>query len=133
MHYDNVLVKNAATQSGEFVTCIFGMLYIVISAVERRRLLLSFGLMAVILAMLANIVYVSTGRTALVVISVLLVLFAIKKMSGKGVAFNLCRRDSDSRCCLEFFTIPPRSDHTDLDGGEKIRSDRRQNFFGRTN
>src|SRR5262249_49779926 len=40
IHYDNVLVKNAATQSGEFVTCIFGMLYVVVDSVERRRLAL---------------------------------------------------------------------------------------------
>src|SRR6187397_419435 len=28
LHFDNVVVKNAATQSGEFVTCIFGLLYL---------------------------------------------------------------------------------------------------------
>jgi len=32
-----VPVKNAATQSGEFVTCIFGLLYLAIDACERRR------------------------------------------------------------------------------------------------
>jgi len=32
MHYDHVLVKNAPTQSGEFVTCIFGLLFLVIGA-----------------------------------------------------------------------------------------------------
>ena len=28
LHFDNVIVKNAATQSGEFVICIFGLLYL---------------------------------------------------------------------------------------------------------
>src|SRR5262245_24608537 len=88
IHHDNVLVKNAATQSGEFVTCIFGMLYVVADSVERRGLTLSFGLMAIVFAMLANMVYVSTGRTALVVTLVLLVLFAVKKLSGKGIALT---------------------------------------------
>jgi O-antigen ligase len=86
IHYDGVLVKNAATQSGEFVTCIFGMLYIVADSAERRRMAVSFGLIAVIVAMFANMVYVSTGRTALVTVPVLLALFAVKRLSGRGIA-----------------------------------------------
>ena len=80
-----VPVKNAATQSGEFVTCIFGLLYLSIGHFERRRWLWFLGLLAVALGMLANIFYVSTGRTALATIPVLLVLLAVKKLSGKGV------------------------------------------------
>ena len=83
---DAVLVKNGATQSGEFVTCIFGLLYVAVDCVERRRWWWLAGLAAVMLGMLANIFYVTTGRTALVIIPVLLVLFAAKKLSGKGIA-----------------------------------------------
>ena len=43
--------------------------------------------MALAFAMLANIVYVATGRTSLVVFLALFVLFAIKKLSGKGMVF----------------------------------------------
>ena len=86
MHYDNVLVKNAATQSGEFVTCIFGLLFVVPECVERRRWWWLAGLTAIMFGMLANMFYVATGRTALVIIPVLLVLFAAKKLNGKGVA-----------------------------------------------
>src|SRR6186997_943369 len=32
LHFDNVIVKNAATQSGEFVTCIFGLLFLATEA-----------------------------------------------------------------------------------------------------
>jgi O-antigen ligase len=85
MHPDNVLVKNAATQSGEFVTCIFGLLYLAVESVERRRWPALFGLLAVTLAMLANIFYVATGRTALAIIPVLLAIFALKKLSAKGI------------------------------------------------
>ena len=42
--------------------------------------------LAVMLGMLANIFYVATGRTALVIIPVLLVLFAAKNLSGRGIA-----------------------------------------------
>jgi O-antigen ligase len=81
-----VPVKNAATQSGEFVTCIFGLLYLAIEAFERRRWLWMGGLLALALGFLANIFYVATGRTALVVILVLLALLALRKLSGKGIA-----------------------------------------------
>ena len=82
---DDVLVKNAATQSGEFVTCIFGLLFLVHEALASRRWQLSLGLVAVICAMLASIFYVSAGRTALAVIPVLLVAFALKKLRGKSI------------------------------------------------
>ena len=78
-------VKNAATQSGEFVTCIFGLLYLAAECVERRRWLWLFGMAAVMFGMLANIVFVATGRTALAIIPVLLALFAAKKLRGAGM------------------------------------------------
>jgi O-antigen ligase len=82
---DAVLVKNGATQSGEFVTCIFGLLFLAVDCVERRRWWWLAGLVAVMLGMLANIFYVATGRTAIVVIPVLLVLLAAKKLNAKGI------------------------------------------------
>jgi O-antigen ligase len=80
-----VPVKNAATQSGEFVTCIFGLLYLAIDAFERRRWVWMGGLLALALGFLANIFYVATGRTALVVILVLLALLALRTLSVKGL------------------------------------------------
>ena len=87
LHYDNVLVKNAATKSGEFVTCIFGLLYLAGGAIEKRRWPMAFGAGVIILAMLANILYVSTGRTALVVAFVLVVVFAVRYLRPKSIAF----------------------------------------------
>lgn len=84
MHYDYVLVKNAATQSGEFVTCIFGLLFLGILAFERRQWWLVIGVLAVALGMLANILFVATGRTALVVILVLLIVFGAKQLRAQG-------------------------------------------------
>ena len=40
------------------------------------------------LGMLANIFFVATGRTALVIIPVLLVLFAAKKLSAKAASWS---------------------------------------------
>jgi O-antigen ligase len=84
-----VPVKSAASQSGEFVTCIFGLLFLVSESVTRRQWWWLLGLLAVLLGMLANIFFVATGRTALVVILVLLVLFAVKKLDARGVAILL--------------------------------------------
>jgi O-antigen ligase len=86
LHFDNVLVKNAATQSGEFATCIFGLLYLSRDWIERRRWLWVIGSVAIIFLMLADIVYASTGRTALVTIVVLLALFAVKNLKARGIA-----------------------------------------------
>ena len=96
LHFDNVLVKNAATQSGEFVTCIFGLMFLASDAIEKRRWQWAFGSIAIILAMLANILYASTGRTALVVAAILLILFALKKLKRRsaivvfGCAMLIC-------------------------------------------
>ena len=80
-----VPVKNAPTQSGEFVTCIFGLLFLAVESFTRRQWLRLLGFLIVILAMLMDIFFVATGRTALVLILVLLVLFAIKKLSRGGI------------------------------------------------
>src|SRR6185295_4065267 len=82
----NVLVKNAPTQAGEFVTCIFGLMFLAHEAAERRRWVWLFGCTAIISAMVADIVYLSTSRTILVVALILLVLFAIKRLKAKGSA-----------------------------------------------
>lgn len=83
--FQTVPWKNAATQSGEFVTCIFGLLFLAIESFERRRWLWLLGLLALALGFLANILYLATGRTALVIIVVLLVLLAFRKLSARGI------------------------------------------------
>jgi len=79
-----VAVKNAATQSGEFATCIFGFLFLAREAMARRQWPWLVALLAAILAMLADIFFVATGRTALVVMLVLLVLFAARQLTPRA-------------------------------------------------
>jgi O-antigen ligase len=87
---NEVLVKNAATQSGEFVTCIFGLLFLASDAAERRIWPRLFVFALIMLGMLANMLYVATGRTALAIIPVLLVLFAARKLNVRtiGILFS---------------------------------------------
>ena len=86
LHLDNVIVKNAATQSGEFVICIFGLLFLVTEAAERRSRTKFFVFSVIIIGMLASILYVATGRTALVVALALLIVFVAKTSGTKGAA-----------------------------------------------
>lgn len=85
MQWDGVLVKNGATQSGEFVSCIFVLLFLAVEFLERRKWLWLFGSLVVVLGMLANIIFVATGRTALAIIPVLFVVFVTKKIQAKGI------------------------------------------------
>jgi hypothetical protein len=89
LQWDHVLVKNEATQSGEFVTCIFGLLFLTVGAIERRRWAWLIVLLAVILGMAADMLYIATGRTALAVAPLLLVIFAFRRLSAKGAVIFL--------------------------------------------
>jgi O-antigen ligase len=80
-------VKNAATQSGEFITCIFGSLFFLIDCFAHRRWLKAIGMLAVIAGMTANILYLAAGRTAFVVAAVLLILLSAKRLSARGTMF----------------------------------------------
>ena len=71
-----VPVKNGATQSGEFVTCIFGLALPLKVALERKRWFQALLLLLLLLLFLGNIIFVATGRTAYAAALVLLVVFA---------------------------------------------------------
>ena len=79
-----VPVKDPITQSGEFVACIFGLLYLAGDLWVARRRRLAGLCVAVAAAMLANIAYVVNSRTSLLVIPVLLVMLAILRLRWKG-------------------------------------------------
>jgi O-antigen ligase len=110
LHPDHVLVKNAATQSGEFVTCIFGLLYLAIDAFERRCWIWAAGLLVSVLAMLANIFYVATGRTALAIIPVLLVILALKKLNVRAMMVFFAA--AILVACIGWFSSPYLRDRT---------------------
>jgi len=81
-----VPVKNAATQSGEFATCILGFTYLAYDWIARRKVAWAAAAAVLILMMFANMAFLATGRTALVVVFVLLVLFAALHLSRRGIA-----------------------------------------------
>lgn len=82
--YSGIPLKNYIQQSDEFQICAFGLAYAAIEAwrAERPRLAVALGVLAG--AFLANIVYIATGRTAVAVMPVLLVLFGFRLFGWRG-------------------------------------------------
>jgi O-antigen ligase len=80
-----VLVKNASSQSGEFAICIGGLICLAHRAILRGQALMAAACGVLMLAMLADIVFVATGRTALVVVVALVGTYAATRLSARGV------------------------------------------------
>jgi O-antigen ligase len=79
-----VPVKDYITQSGVFAVCILGLLYMLADAwlAGRRRLALALGGLAALFV--ADIVYVTTSRTTLVAIPILILVFGLMRLGLKG-------------------------------------------------
>jgi O-antigen ligase len=78
-------VKDHILQSGEFQICMFGLAYAAVEAWRAQRPRLALTLAVLAGAFLANIVYIATGRTIVVVMPVLLALFGLRLFGWRGV------------------------------------------------
>ena len=78
-----VPVRDYIAQSGEFILCVVGLLYVAMTYWEQRRTTHMFALLALILLFLANVFYVSSSRTSLVTVPLLLILFAVTQCRWK--------------------------------------------------
>jgi hypothetical protein len=76
-----IAVKNYLDQSQEFTFCLFALALPTLWLVQKKRYALAAGCVALMLGFFANMIFVVTGRTALVCIPVLLALFAIRQFS----------------------------------------------------
>jgi O-antigen ligase len=79
-----VPVKDYIVQSGEFLLCAFALGHLALSARWQRRRALAGALAALALLFLANIVFVISSRTTLVVFPVMLLVLALQRLSWKG-------------------------------------------------
>jgi O-antigen ligase len=84
-----VPVKDYISQSALFSVCIAVAIDLALDAWRNARIDRMILWVALALAFLANIFFVATSRTALVVIPVLLVLFGFKRFGLKGVTWLL--------------------------------------------
>ena len=81
-----VPVKDYIAQSAEFTVCILLLAGIALHCWRQHRRWFAAALSLLAVIFLANIFFISTSRTSLVVIPVLLLLFAFKKLSRKATA-----------------------------------------------
>src|SRR5262249_5251430 len=81
-----VPVKDRITQSSLFVLCVFGLIESALVAWENARRAHAAGLLLLAIIFLANVVFVATSRTALVVVPVLLLLFGARRFGWRGLA-----------------------------------------------
>ena len=77
-------VKDRIVQSGEFVLCAFGLLYVAFECSRVGRRWLAMALAALAGAFLANVLYIAASRTSLVVIPVLLLFLGFRWFGWKG-------------------------------------------------
>jgi O-antigen ligase len=78
-------VKDYIAQSTEFLICTFALLWLVFERLRAGRYAVAAGLALLALAFLANIFYVAPGRTALVVMPLLLLVFGFREFGWKGM------------------------------------------------
>lgn len=80
-----VPVKDYISQSAMFTACVFILGYLACDIWREGRRYLAVAVLALALIFLVNVLYIATSRTALVVISILLVLFGYRQFKWKGV------------------------------------------------
>jgi len=78
-------VKDYIAQSGEFTFCIFVLAALALAAWHEGRRRHAIAPLLLALAFLVNVVYVATSRTSLVILPIMLLLFACRHLSWKGV------------------------------------------------
>lgn len=83
--FPGLLVKDYIAQSTEFLICAFGLLAYAADRWRAAQGKLTAGAALLACLFLANIFYISTGRTALVVIPLLLIIFGFRTFGWKGV------------------------------------------------
>ncbi len=82
---NGALVKGYIVQSVEFTICAAVLLDVAVAKLRMREWTASVALAVLALAFLGDIFFITTGRTALVIIAVLAVLYGIRHSGWKGV------------------------------------------------
>jgi O-antigen ligase len=77
--------RDYVAQSSEFLICAFALLAAALARARSGQRVVAAGLALLAALFIANILYIATGRTALVVIALLLVILAFREFGWKGV------------------------------------------------
>jgi O-antigen ligase len=79
-----VAVKGYIIQSAEFTICAAGLLYLAVQAARKGRWTILTSLVILALAFLHDIFFITTSRTTLVVIPVLILIYGLRQFGWKG-------------------------------------------------
>jgi O-antigen ligase len=79
-----VPVKDYIIQSGEFLLCAYALGHLAIDAWQARERMLAIGLAVLALLFLGNVVYVAASRAMLIVLPLLIVLLAQRRLGWRG-------------------------------------------------
>lgn len=79
-----VAVKAYIVQSAEFTICAAGLIYLAVDAARKTRWVNFTALLVLALAFLHDIFFIATGRTTLVVIPVLILIYGARQFGWKG-------------------------------------------------
>lgn len=79
-----VAVKAYIVQSAEFTICAAGLIYLAVDAARKTRWVNFAALLVLALAFLHDIFFIATGRTTLVVIPVLILIYGARQFGWKG-------------------------------------------------
>jgi O-antigen ligase len=80
-----LLVKDYIAQSSEFLVCAFGLLGFAADRWRARHTRAAAGALLLACLFLANIFYIAPGRTAIVIMPLLMLLFGFRYFGWKGV------------------------------------------------
>jgi hypothetical protein len=84
-----VAVKSYIAQSAEFIICVAVLLHLAVEAARARRWQYCAAWLALALCFLADIVFVATSRTSLVVLPILVLIYAVLHFRWKGLAVGV--------------------------------------------
>jgi hypothetical protein len=128
---DGVPVKDYIAQSGVFVLCAFGLLIAAIEKKKEGRVRLAVALLILAFGFLANVTYIATGRTAVVVIIVLLVWVSFKHSNWRYGSLGIPRRMRAARNSLDDLSVPPITASDVVERGSILSSNRTHQCLGR--
>lgn len=86
MQVPGVPLKDYLTQSGIFQLCAFGLAYVAVESWRANQRRHSFAAAVLVLLFLGNIFYVASGRTALVLMPVFVLLLGYRMFGWRGMA-----------------------------------------------
>jgi O-antigen ligase len=85
-----IFVKNYIDQSQEFALCAVALAYPVMTLLQTNRLRLAALLTAIALSLLANMMFVTVSRTALVTMPIMLAVFALRYLKWRTNLIIFC-------------------------------------------